>query len=1523
MDIPAVGKQLLRLVSVAVLLALAFVPTRAPYAQPLTFDTTTVLTSDLNPSLVGNTITFTATVAALGAGAPPVTGTVTFSESTFGTTLGTAPVGANGQALLQTNALLPGNHGILANYSGTPQLNGSNASLSQTVIEPPVFDTTTVLTSDLNPSLVGNTITFTATVAALGAGAPPVTGTVTFSESTFGTSLGTAPVDANGQARLQTNALLPGNHGILANYSGTPQLNGGNAALTQTVIEPPVFDTTTVLTSDLNPSLVGNTITFTATVTALGAGAPPVTGTVTFSESTFGTSLGTAPLDANGQALLQTNALLPGNHGILANYSGTPQLNGSNAALTQTVIEPPVFDTTTVLTSDLNPSLVGNTITFTATVTALGAGAPPVTGTVTFSESTFGTSLGTAPLDANGQALLQTNALLPGNHGILANYSGTPQLNGSNAALTQTVKVADVMPEVYLEDSGTGKSIENGDTVTMGFVEAGVTGDYTLVLHNPTDSVVTISTVSGTSYPGIDMDIGSNLPVEVVPHNDQIVRLFCFSSAAATLNADITIATSAGDFNFTVICTVVEGSPDIQITHVSAGTEVLSGDTVDLGSTGVGVPFDRTFRITNVGTGVLQTINFGLMPPGLTYYTASSLPGLDCTPGVLGGGRLGPGECFDLILTCSSSAAGTFGGAVTINSNDPDENSFTFNATCEVAAGEPQLAVYDGATLIPSDNSTTVVCPDIRMFEPQSKLLTVRNEGMVPLYIYFVTPIGSAAAGVSIGSDVIAAGGSTTLTINCAYEYIPGVYTGMVHIVSSDATPVNYTFGLQTTILRAGPEISVFDLHYGSLPSGYTLDMGELTAPNSIERLLTLSNAGDETLTFGNLTMVDIGGGAGAISQSVVNDATQLIPGATTALRLFCTSAAPGTFTSILTIPSNDVDEPNFTLTIVCTIPGTATNTPTSTPTPSATPTPTATSTATPTETLEPAPAGELDVYQNLSLIDNGGTVDYGLLAPGDDASRSFEMVNPSPDYLQVSGVTVSGGFSLSGLSALPFVLGPGARETFTVTCAVPAMGTLNGTLTLTSDDSDENPYVITLACAGPAPTPTFTPIPNNPPVAVVDNITALAGAPVTVNVLSNDSDPDGDPLSLTRIYASYGFFNWNANGDITGYASSVPGDTQLVDYWVTDGQGGEAMSTLFIHTRTNANPVAVVDNITALAGAPVTVNVLSNDSDPDGDPLSLTRIYASYGFFNWNANGDITGYASSVPGDTQLVDYWVTDGQGGEAMSTLFIHTRTDTPTPTPTPTHTPTATASATATATSTATPTATSTTNQLPVANPDTYTVPARSVVNILAPGVLANDSDPEGSPLTVLRLERVSAPLNEIDTRVSADGSLSIELGNRVPAGRTYTYRYYLYDGANIVVGSLTIVVTANQPPVANPDAFTIPASDNFVTIPAPGVLANDIDPEGSLLEVVAGGPLQNSGIRVRLFGDGSLESLGRDTRTDRDVYLSHQRRREHGDGFADDCRHGKPAAGRQPRHLHHSGIRQLHHDPRARRSGERY
>jgi hypothetical protein len=177
--------------------------------------------------------------------------------------------------------------------------------------------------------------------------------------------------------------------------------------------------TSTSLASSVNPSTVGQSVTFTATVT----GASP-TGTVQFKNGAA--NLGSpVTLNGSGMAALATAALTQGSHAITVVYGG--DLNNASSTspvLTQVVNALPVGATTTALASSLNPSTLGQAVTFTATVT----GASP-TGSVQFFNGA--SSLGTSAL-AGSVATLTTSALTQGSHTITAVYSG----DASNATST-------------------------------------------------------------------------------------------------------------------------------------------------------------------------------------------------------------------------------------------------------------------------------------------------------------------------------------------------------------------------------------------------------------------------------------------------------------------------------------------------------------------------------------------------------------------------------------------------------------------------------------------------------------------------------------------------------------------------------------------------------------------------------------------------------------------------------------------------------------------------------------------------------------------------------------------------------------------------------------------------------------------------------------------------------------------------------------------------------------------------------
>ena len=169
--------------------------------------------------------------------------------------------------------------------------------------------------------------------------------------------------------------------------------------------------TTTGVVSSLNPSTFGQSVTFTATV----SGGTSPTGTVQFFDGA--TPLGTVALAGNSAALT-TSALGVGTHPITAVYSGdVDDTSSTSTPLSQVVNAAAPGVTATSLVSSLNPSTVGQPVTFTATV----SGGTSPTGNVQFREGA--TVLATVPL-AGATAAFTTSALSVGVHAITADYGG-------------------------------------------------------------------------------------------------------------------------------------------------------------------------------------------------------------------------------------------------------------------------------------------------------------------------------------------------------------------------------------------------------------------------------------------------------------------------------------------------------------------------------------------------------------------------------------------------------------------------------------------------------------------------------------------------------------------------------------------------------------------------------------------------------------------------------------------------------------------------------------------------------------------------------------------------------------------------------------------------------------------------------------------------------------------------------------------------------------------------------------------
>jgi hypothetical protein len=361
--------------------------------------TATTLVSSPNPANYWQEITFTATV---NSGSESPTGLVVFRDGSV--LIGTAIL-TNGTASISV-PMTAGSHSITAEYQGSVEYSASMSARLKQIVNPAT--TTISLTSSPNPAFANQTVYYTAIVASLNGGA--ITGDVSFQEA--GVTIATAPLSAYGDASVSTSYTAANTHQITATFLGDSNNNvSTSGALTETIWKPIVPSIMTIVTSG-SPSLIGKTVKFTATVTSKG-GTIPNGEFVTFYDTTY--PVATVAL-TNGTAMYSTSSLSPRAHNIYARYFGDATFQPSSNYVKQVVLK---YSTTTLLTSNSNPSTYGQPVIFNVTVTTPGP--YPLTGWVKFWDGATGIGTGRV---WGGVATLTKSVLVIGTHRITAQYLG-------------------------------------------------------------------------------------------------------------------------------------------------------------------------------------------------------------------------------------------------------------------------------------------------------------------------------------------------------------------------------------------------------------------------------------------------------------------------------------------------------------------------------------------------------------------------------------------------------------------------------------------------------------------------------------------------------------------------------------------------------------------------------------------------------------------------------------------------------------------------------------------------------------------------------------------------------------------------------------------------------------------------------------------------------------------------------------------------------------------------------------------
>ncbi len=337
--------------------------------------------------------------------------------------------------------------------------------------------------------------------------------------------------------------------------------------------------------------------------------------------------------------------------------------------------------------------------------------------------------------------------------------------------------------------------------------------------------------------------------------------------------------------------------------------------------------------------------------------------------------------------------------------------------------------------------------------------------------------------------------------------------------------------------------------------------------------------------------------------------------------------------------------------------------------------------------------------------------------------------------------------------------------------------------------------------CATTTVLVTVTPVGNDAPVAVDDIVSTGMDTPVTFDPRDNDNDLNGDDLDVVAVgVAAHGTVVINGDGSVTYQPDPGFVGTDFFDVTIVDDGGLQATSTttvIVLEDGANEPPVAADDDLTVLEdSAPTVISVLPNDSDPDADPLVVVDVTVP-------AEGGtatlVDGVVSFTPapdfaGETTLT-YTISDGRGGTDTATVVI-----------------------TVTAV-----------NDRPVANDDAISLPEDA--DPQAVGVLINDVDVDGDPLTVTAVTQPADPASGTVTLVA--GVVTFEPGPDFNGETSFTYR--ISDGAGSSdTATVTVTITpVADAPVAVDDVALVGVDVSDVPI---AVLLNDVDADGDVLTV---------------------------------------------------------------------------------------
>ena len=592
-------------------------------------------------------------------------------------------------------------------------------------------------------------------------------------------------------------------------------------------------------------------------------------------------------------------------------------------------------------------------------------------------------------------------------------------------------------PEINVKQSVT--NITSGGNFNFGGVDVGKNDAFIFTIENiGNDNLVLTGApsiqIGGANASDFSVLVGPSSPIAGA--NSTTFTLQFAPSASGARSATITIPNNDADedpYTFTV---TGDGLiPNIGVRQNA--TNIGSGGFFDFGSSLVGNAADVTFTIDNTGNTILTFVNspsVQLSGPNAADFIVVSSPT-----------QVNDGTSDVFLIRATPSLSGTRTATVTIESNDPDEPTYSFSI--QVTGLAPEIDISQGSSIT---SGGSFDFGNVNTGSNSGPItFTISNTGSATLNLTgtpdLIQVSGANAADFTVEQPVLSTvGASGAATFNITFTpSLAGVSNATITILNNDSDEGTYTIDLKGTGVNPAPEINIRQNTTNILSGSGSFNFGVFNVgTSSTQTTFTIENTGTNTLNLSGAPRVQVSGTHAADFVVNTQPAATVGGASTTTFDITFTPSGTGARVATVTIINDDSDENPYTFTLT----GSGTQ-------------------------------AEIDVRQGSTPLAVGSTFFMGNVSvAGGNNPVTFTIENNGSSNLNLTGNPL---VQITGVNPSDFIvttqpanstLGSASSVTFIVTFDPTAGGTRTAVIAIANDDADEGGYTINLTGIGDAP---------------------------------------------------------------------------------------------------------------------------------------------------------------------------------------------------------------------------------------------------------------------------------------------------------------------------------------------------------------------------------------------------------------------------------------------------------------------